>query len=200
MRETSDELTRNMLASTASQINCQFGGGTDNPTPLSGPDLDEVLVALIGNRAMMVSDAIPGSLKFGTAPVRDAFWGLMHSDLIPSLQAINGFISSAQYPAAMNVLNYEWGSYQNFRFLYSSGGSVSPNASALGQDVYNTFLIGKESYACIDLTEATAEFIYTPPGGPGDPLRQRQTCGFKMAQVPRLLNDAWLYNLRSTRL
>lgn len=155
MRETEDELVRNMLASTASQINCVNGGGTDNPTPLSGTDLDQAIVALINSRSMMISDHIEGSLKFGTAPVRDSFWAMMHSNLIPDLEGISGFVSMAQYPAAMNILNYEWGSYKNLRFLYTSGGSVSPNASLNGEDVYNTFIVGKPladvKFSLIDL-------------------------------------------------
>lgn len=50
----------------------------------------------------------------------------------------------------------------------------------------------------VELTSATASFIYTPPGGPTDPLRRLQLGAWKMAQVPRLLNDAWIFNMRCT--
>lgn len=198
MRETEDELIRNMLQSTAAVINCTGGVNGDNPTELSRSDIDGVVLALLGNEAMMISDNIEGTLKFGTAPVREAFWGMMNTGVLDDLEAVTGFISQAQYPSNMNVLNAEWGSVSNIRFLYSSKGSTSPAASLNGNTVYNIFVTGQEAYAIVDLTQATASFIYTPPGGPTDPLRRLQLGAYKFAQVPRLMNDAWLFNLRTT--
>lgn len=65
MRETEDELIRNMLASTASVINCTGGVNGDNPTELSRSDIDATILALLGNDAIMISDNIEGTLKFG---------------------------------------------------------------------------------------------------------------------------------------
>ena len=187
-----------MLASTASVINCTGGVNGDSPTELSRSDIDATILALLGNDAIMISDNIEGTLKFGTAPVREAFWGMMSTSVLDDLEAVTGFISQAQYPSNMNVLNAEWGSVSNIRFLYSSKGSVTPNASLNGNNIYNIFVTGQEAYAIIELTNATASFIYTPPGGPTDPLRRLQLGAWKMAQVPRLMNDAWLFNLRCT--
>ena len=198
MRETEDELIRNMLASTASQINCTGGVNGDVPTELSRSDIDSVILALLGNDAMMISDNIEGTLKFGTAPVREAFWAMANTAILDDLESVTGFISQAQYPSNMNVLNAEWGSVANSRWLYSSKGSTSPNASANGNTVYNVFVTGQEAYAVVELTQATASFIYTPPGGPTDPLRRLQLGAYKFAQVPRILNDAWIFNLRCT--
>lgn len=198
MRETEDELIRNMLASTASVINCTGGTNGDTPTELSRSDIDAVVLALLGNDAMMISDNIEGSLKFGTAPVREAFWGMMQTGILDDLEAVEGFISQAQYPSNQNILNAEWGSVGNVRFLYSSRGSTTPSASANGNTVYNVFVTGQEAYAIVELTQATASFIYTPPGGPTDPLRRLQLGAYKFAQVPRILNDAWIFNLRAS--
>lgn len=198
MRETEDELIRNMLASTASVINCVGGVNGDNPTELSRQDFDTTVLSLLGNDAMMISDNIEGTLKFGTAPIRESFFGMMNTALLDDLEAVNGFVSQAQYPSNMNVLNAEWGSVGNVRVLYSSRGSISNIASLNGNTVYNVFITGQEAYAIVELTSATASFIYTPPGGPTDPLRRLQLGAYKFAQVPRILNDAWLFNLRAT--
>jgi len=146
----------------------------------------------------MISDNIEGSLKFGTAPVREAFWGMMNTAVLDDLEAVTGFISQAQYPSNQNVLNSEWGSISNNRFLYRYRGSETPNASLNGNNIYNIFVTAQEAYAIVELTTATAPFIYTPPGGPTDPLRRLQLGAYKMAQVPRILNDAWIINLRAT--
>lgn len=183
---------------TAAVINAVGGLNGDMPTEITRSDIDSVVLALLGNDAMMISDNIPGSLKFGTAPIREAFWGMMQTGILDDLEACTGFISQAQYPASMNILNAEWGSVGNVRFLYSSKGSTSPTASLNGNTVYNVFITGAEAYAIVELTAATCSFIYTPPGGPTDPLRRLQLGAWKMAQVPRLMNDAWIFNLRCT--
>lgn len=198
MRETEDQLIRDMLAATASQVNCTQGGGADNPTPLSLGDITDAFVALLNNSAMMISDNIEGDLKFGTAPVREAFWSMSPVQVIPDLEAVTGFIPRAQYPAVMNTLSQEWGSVENVRFVVTQVGSVLPGGSALGNDVYRNFITGREAYAKIDLTEASASFIYKPLGWGNDPLNQKQTAGWKFAQAYRILNDQWILSLNCT--
>ncbi len=198
LRETEDALLRNVLITTATVINCTGGVNGDNPTELSRPDIDVVIRTLIGNDARKISGEIEGQLKFGTSPVREAFWAMCHTDLISSLEQVPGFISSAQYPSQMNLLSAEWGSVSNVRFLVSSQGSIVPNGSALGNNMYNIPIVGQEAYACIDLEDANAQFIYRPLGYGDDPLLMRQSAGFKFAQAQRITNDAWAANLRAT--
>lgn len=198
MRETEDELARNMLAATAAGINCVNGVNGDTPTEINRQDIDTVVQTMLNNDAMFISDDIEGENKFGTAPIREAFWGMSSTAVIDDLEQCVGFISQAQYPNNMNILRAEWGSVGNVRFLYSSNGSTTTAASLNGNDVYNVFVTGQEAYACIHLSDASAEFIYTAPGGPTDPLRRLQLGAYKFAQVPRILNDAWIFNLRCT--
>lgn len=198
LRETEDALLRNMLASTASFINCVGGVNGDNPTELTRPDVDTVIRTLIGADGRKISGEIEGQLKFGTSPVREAYWAMCHTDLITSLEQTQGFIAAAQYPSQMNLLSAEWGSISNIRFLVSSQGSKILNGSALGNDMYNIFVTAQEAYACVDLEDANAQFIYRPLGYGDDPLLLRQSAGFKFAQAQRIANDAWLINLRAT--
>lgn len=198
LRETDDELTKLMLEATASFINCVTGTNGDNPTELTRADIDAVIFSLIGNSARMISDNIEGEDKFGTAPVREAYWVMTHSDVLTNLENVDGFINTAQYPAQMNVLHAEWGSVGNSRWLYSPIGSIEFFGSALGNHLYNCFFTGREAYACVEQDGASARFIYQGLGAGNDPLLQRQTAGYKFAEVPRILNDQWLISLRTT--
>jgi N4-gp56 family major capsid protein len=198
LRETEDELTRNMLAATAAFINCTGGVNGDNPTEITRPDIDIVVRQLVNANARRISESIEGENKFGTGPVRQAYWAMANARIIPDLEAVQGFISVAQYPSQMNLLSAEWGSVGNVRFLVSSVGSVNVAGSGLGADVMNMFITGQESYACIDLDGASAQFIYRPLGYGDDPLLLRQSAGYKFAEAQRILNDAWIVNLRST--
>lgn len=197
LRQTEDELTRNMLASTAAFINCTGGVDGDNPTELTRTDVDTVIRTLLNNNAYTILDYIGGEDKFGTAPVRDAYFALCSTNLTGNLENVAGFIAKNQYPSPMEALRSEWGAISNLRFLVSSIGSVTPNASNLNANVYNIFCVGMEAYACIEQDSYSAEFIYLPPVFSG-PLAMNASVGYKMAEVPRICNDLWVINLRAT--
>jgi N4-gp56 family major capsid protein len=199
LRQTEDELVRNMLASTASQINCINGTNGDNPTNITLPDISRMTALLLSNNGYMFTSSIEGEDKFGTAPVRNAYIALTSTALTNNLNQVQNFIPQSNYPSQQRVLESEWGAVNNVRFLVSSIGSVTLNASALGANVYNVITCAKEAYACIRQDGASAQFIYRPAYLSG-PLAQNVTVGWKMAEVPRILNDAWLGNLRCTLL
>lgn len=197
LRQTEDQLTRDMLASTASFINCTGGVNGDNPTEITRSDVDTVVRALLNNNAYTIMDNIEGEDKFGTAPVRNAYFALCSTQLTGNLDAVSGFIQVNQYPAPMNALQSEWGAIGNLRFLISSIGSQSTAASSLGANVYNIFCVGMEAYACIEQDGYSAAFIYRPPIYDG-PLALNASVGYKFAEVPRITNDLWVLNLRAT--
>ena len=197
LRQTEDQLTRDMLASTASFINCTGGVNGDNPTEITRSDVDEVVRTLLNNNAYTIMDNIEGEDKFGTAPVRDAYFALCSTQLTGNLDNVAGFIQKNQYPAPMNALRSEWGAIGNLRFLISSIGSVTLNASNLGNNVYNIFCVGMEAYGCVEQDGYSASFIYRPPIYDG-PLALNASVGYKFAETPRITNDLWVINLRAT--
>jgi len=84
--------------------------------------------------------------------------------MIGQFENVAGFINKAQYPNQVGVLSSEWGTIGNIRIYLSSRGSVTSNGSLLGNDVYNVFVGGQESYAKIEQNSVSAKFIYHPPG------------------------------------
>jgi len=197
MRQSEDELTRDMLAATATVLNCTGGLNGDNPTDIELSDVQLAVRTLLDNDAYTLMDGIDGEDKFGTGPVRRAYFALCSTSLTPDLEGVDTFRHVNAYPAPNQALPSEWGSIGNLRFLISSIGSVTRNASALGNDIYNIFCVGLESYACVLQDGASAQFIYLPPIFSG-PLAQNVTVGYKFAEVPRITNDQWLINLRTT--
>jgi N4-gp56 family major capsid protein len=132
-----------------------------------------------------------------TAPVRDAYIAMAHTNLSANLNNVDGFIHKNQYPSPMNMHRSEWGSIGNLRFFLSSRGSLAANASGLGADVYNIFCSGLEAYACVEQDNYSASFIYRPAIYSNE-LALNSSAGYKFAEVPRILNDAWILNLRCT--
>lgn len=145
LRQTEDELTRDMLAGGAAFINCVGGVNGDNPTEITRNDVDTIVRTLLSNDAYTILDNIEGDDKFGTAPVRDAYFALGSTQLTGDLDTVAGFIHKNAYPSPMNALRSEWGAIGNLRFLVSSIGSVTANASGLGANVNNIFCCGMEA-------------------------------------------------------
>lgn len=197
LRMTEDKLTRDMLQSTASVYNCEGGTNGDSPSDISLTDIDEVSTMLLTNNAWMITDKQIGEDRFGTAPVRDAYVAMCHTRLTKDLNALNGFIPKWNYPASNQSVSAEWGAVNNVRFMASSEGSITKNASLFGNDVYNVFICGLESYAVVGQDNYSSRFLYRPPVF-SDPLFQNVTLGVVFAQVPRILNDLWIFNMRCT--
>jgi hypothetical protein len=65
LRMTEDQLTRDMLASTASIYNCTGGTNGDLPTDLALSDVDEVTSTLLTNNAWMILGSQVGMDRFG---------------------------------------------------------------------------------------------------------------------------------------
>jgi N4-gp56 family major capsid protein len=197
LRESEDELTRNMLAATAGFINCTGGTNGDNPTEITRSDVDDVITSLMDANAYTIMNMIGGEDKFGTAPTRDAYFAMCSTKLIRNLDNVVGFVPKAQYPSQSGILQSEYGSVSNLRFLISSIGSVTPNASMNGANVYNIFCMGLEAYAMVDQDGYKDTFVYLPPQFSG-PLAMNSSIGWKTAFCPRITNDQWIVNARCT--
>ena len=162
LRQTEDEITKNALRATASVINAVNGTNGDSPTELTRPDVNAIVQTLADADAHTIASAIDGELRFGTAPVRDAYFGLASTNLIGELENVTGFIAKVQYPSPMDALMEEYGSISNIRYLLSSIGSYEDNASALGNRVYDIFNCGLEAYSIVLQDGYHSAFLYNP--------------------------------------
>ncbi len=196
LAQTMDEVTRDVLASTSSVLQCANGTNGNTPTELTKDDIDIAVRTLLSNDAEMISEVVVGKDAFGTSPVRPAFWAYIDTNLIDDLENVSNFAHSANYPNQQSVLDSEWGATGNVRWLYTSVGSVS----AATPSVFNNFIIGKEAYAVVHLRSETGEFYVEPLGSAGsaDPLHQRGSVGWQHPFVSRILNDAFMLNLTAT--
>jgi N4-gp56 family major capsid protein len=198
LRETEDQLARSMMEGGSPPVNCTSGTNGDNPTNITPLDCSKAVRLLRTANAQWIMDMIEGENKFGTAPVRTAFFGLGHTNLSADLDQMVGFQNVAQYANNANLMMAEWGTMRNIRFLLSSVGSITPNASAKLADIYNIFLPGQESYDMVDLDGYSAKFIYGAPEIVDPALQLYQTAAWKMAQVFNITNTSWIINLRCT--
>lgn len=195
MAQTLDEITRDVLASTASVLKCSNGTNGKTPTELTKADIDAATKVLLGNNAEMISEVIKGANMYATTPIRPSFWGFIHTDLLDDLEAVANFVHSANYPTKETV-DGEWGATGNVRWLYTTAASFTKGTP----NIYNNFILGKEAYAVIHLGSESGEFYVEPLGSAGsaDPLHQRGTVGWQHPYAARLLNDAFMGNVQAT--
>ena len=193
---TRDELVRDIMVASLSAVHAAGGSNGSTPTEITKADIDDMVQTLLGYDAEMYAPQITAGSGVGTSPVRAAFWGIAHTDLIDDLEDVSNFKSTVEYPKQDGVIDGEWGSTGNVRWLVSS---VADKQTAPTPDEYNLPIIGKNAYAVTDL-ESGSESVVKAFGSAGtaDPLNQRATAGWKMAFVARILNDHFIQLLQVT--
>ena len=99
MRQAEDLILRDYIVSAASQINASNGTNGDNPTNLGVADFSLVTATLDTNNAYKFMSGIEGDLRFGTGPVRSAYFMLSSTELQPDFDALtgSGFLSQWNY-------------------------------------------------------------------------------------------------------
>ncbi len=199
LRQTEDELTRDALRSTSTFINAVNGSNGDIPTEINAADIAIMTRLLRSADGYSFMSGIEGENRFGTAPTRSAYFALSHNDISPDLDIVPRFISKWNYPNQNDTLDSEYGAVDNARFLITSNGSTSFFPSEQGDLVYHNFFIAKDGYACVKQERYNSEFVYNDARFSG-PLRLNVSVGWKSAMVPRILDDQWVLNLRTTIL
>lgn len=169
LRETQDVLVRDQLESSASVVNCIGGQNGDLPTEMALSDTDDIVTTLQNNSGEYITNIVEATRNIGTSPIGDAYGCMLTTRMIPVLNNIAGFLRKFQYSRIDETLQVEWGGVNNVRFFVSEQGSVTPNASLLGNDIANCFVAAKEAYKVVWQAGGKARFIYLPPGYNNDP-------------------------------
>jgi N4-gp56 family major capsid protein len=193
---TIDTLLRDILVACASSTNASNGVNGQSPTEIAKEDIDGVVKTMLGNNATMISKVITASTGVGTSPVRPAFFGIMHTDNIDALEDVTGYKNTSEYPRQEPVMEAEWGSTGNVRWLMSSNADRTLDTP----DTYKNLIIGENSYAMTEITGSALKNIVHAfgSGGTSDPLNRIATSGWRLSFVARILNDSFIHRLVTT--
>lgn len=200
MRQAEDLILRDYIVSAASQLNAGAGSNGDNPTNLGFADFSLVATTLDTNNAYKFMSGIEGMDRFGTGPVRSAYFMLSSTELQSDFDTLGApFLNQWNYPTNASALPSEYGSCFNIRVLTSSEAPVARGASALGNDVYYNTVVGKQAITHINQDGYSMNLIYRDPYYSGM-LAQNATLAVKFAQAQAITQDTAIRNLLSTRL
>jgi N4-gp56 family major capsid protein len=195
---------RDYIVSAASQINAGGGSNGFNPTNLGMTDFSLVATTLDTNNAYKFMSGIEGMDRFGTGPVRSAYFMLSSTELQSDMDALvgSGFLNQWNYPTNASALPAEFGSAFNIRVLTSSEAPVARNAainaSGVTADVYYNTVLGKQAITHINQDGFSMNLIYRDPYYSGM-LAQNATLAVKFAQAQAITQDTAIRNLLSTR-
>jgi N4-gp56 family major capsid protein len=161
-------------------------------------DLQRVVRALEREKAKPISEIITAGAGIGTHPVEAAFFALCHSDLVPDIRNITGFVPVSEYASRGDVVPGEIGTVQNIRFVratyaspWLSAGLVTsttflqagiPPSGAGACDIYPILIFGRDAFAFARLQGRTAASISVlNPNTPShsDPAGQRGSVTWK---------------------
>jgi len=201
MRQAEDLILRDYIVSAASTINAGGGSNGDNPTNLGMSDFSLVATTLDTNNAYKFMSGIEGMDRFGTGPVRSAYFMLSSTELQTDMDGLvgAGFLNQWNYPTNASALPSEFGSAFNIRVLTSSEAPVSRGTSPGGNDVYYNTVLGKQALTHINQDGFSMNLIYRDPYYSGM-LAQNATLAVKFAQAQAITQDTAIRNLLSTRL
>ncbi len=196
MGESMDLLTRNVLVATASVTNAVNGTNALTPTEITQTDIDVAVKGLLTGNAKRITKIQKAGTGIGTVPIGRSFFGVISTAERDHLMASAKFIPVRQYPNLTDVLEGEIGSTGDVRWLETTQGY----SDAATPNVYSNIIFGQHAYGMIDIKAGISKSIIHGFGtaGTADALDLQATVGWKANYVAKILNDAFLNNLKAT--
>lgn len=188
-------------------------------------DIKYAVNQLNTNAAMPFTPLGTGSTNIGTLPIRSSYYGICHVDVEEDIRSLTGFVAVEQYAGYTETMPFEfgavggvrWASTQVSTIASSAGKKTATNfrgASNIQNDVYDSFIYGKEAIGTVGLGNMHAsnsyemynpksppavELIFKPLGsaGAGDPYNEIASLAWKAFFAGKILNANWCVKLRS---
>ncbi len=199
--QTIDEVTRDELMAGTQIVYAGAVAGRGNVAlGITDVELKSAIKTLKGQNAKMFTTTITGTVKVGTAPIRKAYVGIVHTDTTETLEGIVGFKGTEEYASQTLIDINECGAYKNIRFVETTVAKVFAGEGAGSVDVYASLILGKNAYGVVSLRgQKNIQTIIKPLGSAGtaDALDQRASVGWKAMSITKILNDAWMVRIES---
>jgi len=200
--ETIDRLIRTELASGATNllVSTSAGGIAGSVTAISTIKTTDVLTGLEVRRVVR-------ALKIAKAPKfeNSMYRGVVGPHTAMDLMGATEWLDAHRYTNTDAIMRGVIGKLHGVEFVetndqhYVLTGAFSTSATNVA-NVYSNFFFGKEGYGVINLGSIRAPKVYVKNPGANstdNPIDQFSTVGWKMPFVAKVLNSAWVINLRT---
>lgn len=148
---------------------------------LNSEELAEAVLTLVNGDAKPITKPINAGSGFNTTPVPMAFVLFASPATIRDLSKDPNWIGVAEYGSQEKLGPWEVGTILAAGYavrVITTGSDSSTEASTV--TVHKSVLIGQYAYAMVDINELSVEMIHQPAT---DPLKQRESFGWKLANV-----------------
>jgi len=189
-----DKVTRDVWNSSVPQISSLNGANGNAITELSQTDVNRAIAYLDENDTEKTTPTIDGSSRFGTGPVEASFWVAAHVKLKADIRALDAFVPTSQYGSQESVLQAEFGSTDEARWVTSTLVQVTTD----DPPIYSNTFVGANAYGYVGLDQVSTEMILKPLGF-NDYLNRFQSMGFTAWFNAVILDDSHILTLLSTK-
>jgi N4-gp56 family major capsid protein len=187
-------------------------------------DIKYAVNQLNRNSAMLFTTPGYGSQNVGTNPVRASYFGICHVDTEEDIRSLSGFVSVEQYGGYTETMPFEFGTVGGVRFcateiipIATSAGTTTAATVYRGvgitsNDVYSTYIYGKEAVGSVGLgnLHATSAYeMYNPANPPAvelivkgvgtvgtDLFNEVSSVAWKAWFAGKVLNANWIVKVR----
>lgn len=182
----------------------------NSPAKLS--DLKKISRSFRRNRAKKITRIISATPNVATEPIKAGFILIGHTDCLPDLEALDGWIPVANYSSSMKAMPNEEGSIDQFRVLLSDvfepweaagasgttylSGRVEVSVAAQA-DVYPLVCLARDAYAMVPLQGlgAVTPSMLLPKKAPGDPMGRVGSVSWEADQACVILTQSYIARL-----
>lgn len=221
---TLNELMRNVYNSeTVARLASGVATVTAVVSSISLNDIKYVVNILNNQSAEKFNMAATGSTNIDTKTVRESYIGICHVDVEEDIRNLTGFVGVEQYGAYTDVHATEIGAVGGVRWLSTETAPIDTSAGTttatnkkgttnILNDVYSTFIFGKNAVGSVGLGEnhtreiymlgdriPTVELIRHQPGSSGisDMFNEIGSIAWKAWFVGKVLNSNWVKKIQT---
>lgn len=129
-----------------------------------------------------------------------SYRAIIPTSVAADLRGDSEWLDARRYTDASQILSDEVGRLHGVRFIETNNEMVAADAGSGNVDTYTTFIFGQNAYGTVDLAGQTGPRVIVKNPSSSDtsnPLDLYSTVGWKANFVSKVLNSAWLIELKT---
>jgi len=196
----------------SSGANVVYADATDGVAGSSGDDivaedivnakaLDKVSKTLRMALAKKFTSRVGGSNKYGTEPIRPAYYMAVHPDVRDDLENIPGYVPAEKYASFAQLNKDEVGARKELRFLETTRALTYMNNAATPVLVYKSVAFGKDAFGVVKLSGKKKLRTIVKPvssGGAENPYNTKGSVAWVADTTALILNQYHVCRLESS--
>lgn len=186
--ETIDTLIKNELdgGGTEQVVNSKAVSAVTATDIIDGYEVRKAVLTLKKNKAMPFENGY--------------FRSIVPVSVAQDLRGDSEWLDAYRYTNTENIQNGLLGRLHGVEFFETNNETVAADDGSGNVDIYTTYVFGANAYGMVDIgSDSEPKIIYKRPSDSdtSNPLNMFSTVGWKASFVAKVLNSAWLIELKT---